>query len=177
MKNSTSSLLPCAKRETTYFSTRLKDTTRLGPRIPLGIILLFFSQIWLCGKNKPNNFKSKKKYMTIKFFSNGKINAKGFKALLTGELFIDNSFKIPFFSKSFPKNQSSKDRRNLDKHSKHVSNNVCVQCWVYERLKCSAEKVQVFLQYKMKIQTAKNEDIIPRLKDENTKKYMMTKMI
>jgi len=29
----------------------------------------------------------------------------------------------------------------------------------------------------MKIQTAKNEDIIPRLKDENTKKYMMTKMI
>jgi len=65
----------------------LKDTTRLGPRIPLGIILLFFSQIWLCGKNKPNNFKSKKKYMTIKFFSNGKINAKGFKALLTAKVF------------------------------------------------------------------------------------------
>jgi len=29
----------------------------------------------------------------------------------------------------------------------------------------------------MKIQNAKNEDIIPRLKDENTKKYMITKMI
>ena len=44
-----------------------------------------FFQIWLCGKKKPSNFKSKKKYMTIKFVSNGKINAKGFKALLTGE--------------------------------------------------------------------------------------------
>jgi len=29
----------------------------------------------------------------------------------------------------------------------------------------------------MKIQTAKNEDILPRLKDENTKRYMRTKMI
>ena len=146
----------------------MKDTTRLGTRIALGIILLFLFQIWLCGKNKPNNFKSKKKYMTIKFFSNGKINAKGFKALLTGELFMDNSFKIPFFSESFPKNQSSKDRRNLDKQSKHISNNVCVQRWVYQRLKCSAEKVQVFLQYKMKIQNAK-KDIKPRLRTKTQK--------
>jgi len=46
-----------------------------------------YNKIWLCGKNKPNNFKSKKKYMTIKFFSNGKINAKGFKALLTAKVF------------------------------------------------------------------------------------------
>ena len=81
---------------------------------------------------------------------------------------MDNSFKIPFFSESFPKNQSSKDRRNLDKQSKHISNNVCVQRWVYQRLKCSAEKVPVFLQYKMKIQNAK-KDIKPRLRTKTQK--------
>merc|ERR1712013_581805 len=37
-----------------------------------------YNKIWLCAK---------KKYMTIKFFSNGKINAKGFKALLTAKVF------------------------------------------------------------------------------------------
>ena len=47
--------------------------------------------------------------MTIKFFSNGKINAKGFKALLTGELFLDNSFKIPFFQQKF--SEKSKFKR------------------------------------------------------------------
>jgi len=46
-----------------------------------------YNKIWLCGKSMPNNYKSKKKYMTIKFVSNGKVNAKGFKALLTAKVF------------------------------------------------------------------------------------------
>jgi len=54
-----------------------------------------YNKIWLCGKNKPNNFKSKKKYMTIKFVSNGKVNAKGFKALLTAKVFREAKIEKP----------------------------------------------------------------------------------
>jgi len=54
-----------------------------------------YNKIWLCGKNKPNNFKSKKKYMTIKFVSNGKVNAKGFKALLTAKVFREVKIERP----------------------------------------------------------------------------------
>jgi len=54
-----------------------------------------YNKIWLCGKNKPNNFKSKKKYMTIKFVSNGKVNAKGFKALLTAKVFREVKIEKP----------------------------------------------------------------------------------
>ena len=116
-----------------------------------------YFQIWLCGKKKPSNFKSKKKYMTIKFVSNGKINAKGFKALLTGE-----SFQIPnkkqkqnpiyFFSKSFPRNQSRE--RTVDKRE-HTSVVVIFQRSVLHRLKCTPQEVQVFLQFKIEIKMTK----------------------
>jgi len=54
-----------------------------------------YNKIWLCGKNKPNSFKSKKKFMTIKFVSNGKVNAKGFKALLTAKVFREIKLEEP----------------------------------------------------------------------------------
>ena len=116
-----------------------------------------YFQIWLCGKKKPSNFKSKKKYMTIKFVSNGKINAKGFKALLTGESFqIPNKkqkqYPISFFSKSVPRNQSRE--RTVDKRE-HTSVVVFLQRSVLHRLKCAAQEVQAFLQYKIEIKMTK----------------------
>ena len=96
--------------------------------------------------------------MTIKFVSNGKINAKGFKALLTGESFqIPNKQKnriqyMYFFSKSVPRNQSRE--RAVDKRE-HTSVVVFLQRSVLHRLKCAAQKVQAFLQFKIEIKMTK----------------------